>query len=105
MTTSSDLRIEVDSGHQEATVSVQGEIDYGSVSHLRSVLADLSETQSDLPVVLDLSQVTFIDSTGLGVLVQAKQRIEAAGRSMKVRDPQPRVQRVLELGGLLDYLT
>lgn len=104
VTTSHDLDITIDQRRDHLVVAVAGEIDYGNVSRLRSALLDLAREPSGDEVRVDLSQVAFIDSTALSVLVQAKQRLETQGRSMTVFDPQPRVERVLELGGLLEYL-
>lgn len=103
MTASPDLEATVDWGDAYHTVSLAGEIDYGNVSRLRSVLLDLVQ-QGTGDGVVDMSGVTFIDSTGLSVLVQAKQRFESAGREMSVVGIRPRVARVLELAGLNSYL-
>lgn len=103
MTTSQDLELRIERSNADTTVFASGEVDYGSASRLRSVLVDLAH-QHDTDVVVDLSAVTFIDSTALSVLVQAKQRFESAGQRMWVIGAQPRVARVLELSGLTDYL-
>lgn len=96
-----ELKIEGDDSY--TTVFVTGEVDYGTASQLRSALVDLAQGPR-AGVVVDLSSVTFIDSTALSVLVQAKQRFDSAGQRMSVRGAQPRVARVLELAGLNDYL-
>lgn len=103
MTTSQDLELEIDRGATYTTLAAGGEIDYGTVARLRSVLLELVQGGAD-DLVVDLAEVTFIDSTGLSVLVQAKQRFDSAGRRMSVSRPQPRVARVLQLAGLSDYL-
>lgn len=105
MTTEQDLRIDLRRGAETDIVRLAGEIDYGTVSRLRTALLELSREESTAEVVVDMAEVSFIDSTALSVLVQAKQRLEASGRSLRISDPQPKVDRVLELGGLRDYLT
>lgn len=102
MTTPAGLDIDVTTKGMTTVVSPHGEIDYGNVDVLRAALADVSRADSD-EVVVDLSHVTFIDSTALSALVGAKQRL-AAGRSFSVRGPQPRVARVLQLAGVNEYL-
>ncbi len=51
-------------------------------------------------VVVDLSQLTFIDSSGLGALHAAKQRAIKNGGTLVVSRPSPMVHRVLEITGL-----
>jgi anti-anti-sigma factor len=51
-------------------------------------------------VVVDLSGVTFIDSTGLGVLVAALNRAREAGGQMTLRGPTRSTRKVLDITGL-----
>ena len=56
-------------------------------------------------ITLDVTEVAFLDSTGLIVLVTAHRRLGAAGRRLIVRNPSMQVDRVFELsgvGGVLD---
>jgi anti-anti-sigma factor len=66
-------------------------------------LIDLSSDGSNR-IDIDLADVEFLDSTALSVLVQAKRRLNDSGRQVGIVNPRPRVQRVLELAGLLEYL-
>jgi anti-sigma B factor antagonist len=51
-------------------------------------------------VVVDLSRLSFIDSTGLNVLVDAYKRLTTSGHQMTLRAPARRVMAVLEITGL-----
>ena len=55
-------------------------------------------------VVLDLSGVGFMDSTGLNVLVRLHRRVEEVGGVLTVQDPSTQVRHLLELTGLLPLL-
>jgi anti-sigma B factor antagonist len=55
-------------------------------------------------VVIDLSGVGFIDSSGLRVLVEAHQRAEAEARRLVLSGPSRQVLRLLEISGLMEYL-
>lgn len=55
-------------------------------------------------VVLDLHGVTFIDSTGIGVLTQLHRLAADSGVHLIIRDPSARVSRILELTGLESVL-
>ena len=78
---------------------VSGEIDMSAKSLFRERLADVIEANDD-DVVVDLANVGFIDSTGLALLLDARQQLEAAGRTLLIARPSPRVTRALEVAGL-----
>jgi anti-anti-sigma factor len=54
-------------------------------------------------VVLDLAEVTFIDSAGLGTLVAIRERARQLGVDLKISRVSERVQRILDVTGLGDF--
>lgn len=91
--------------HQDAAVlSLHGEIDLGTAPVLREALLPVLEHQSGV-VVVDLSEVAFMDSTGVEVLVDALRRLEPQNRRLAIvcREGSP-AHRVLSLVGSLDTL-
>ena len=83
-------------------LEVGGELDLAASSTLRAALAELAHGDGD--VTIDLSAVTFIDSTALRVLVHAHSEAAAAGGRLIVADPSPVVVRVLQVAGLFTLL-
>ena len=80
-------------------VSVEGEVDVSNADELRSSLdRELESNVSELSV--DLSQVPYIDSTGIGVLVGTAHRAGERGVRFEVVRPQRNVARVLGLLGV-----
>lgn len=51
-------------------------------------------------VVLDLAEVSFVDSTGIGTLIELDHEAEDAHSRLVIRDPSARVRRILEMTGL-----
>lgn len=86
----------------EAIVEISGEIDVDSATAIEPVL-DEALRQSDAEVVIDLTRVTFMDSSGIGMLISAKERADEAGVVIVLRSPSHPVRRVLELGGVADW--
>ena len=88
-------------GH--VTLRLSGELDASSVS----VLEHAAEHQFEMGVsalTLDLSELMFIDSTGLAVVVLVSRLCERDGRPLEIV-PGPRsVQRLFEITGLVDVL-
>jgi anti-sigma B factor antagonist len=81
------------------TISVFGELDQATAPELRETLT-ASMNDSQAPVLVDLSDCDFIDSTGLSLLVEAKRRLAEQRRRFGVCCPDADVRRLLELTGI-----
>jgi anti-anti-sigma factor len=81
----------------EAIVRLRGDIDVGIAARLSKYLGDLTLARD---VVVDLRGVRFIDSSGMGVLVRARNTAMANGRGITLRNPGANVAKTLALGGL-----
>ena len=85
-------------------VTVSGEVDVATAPALRDCL-DRVVADDDGPVVVDLTAVTFIDSTGLGVLIGARKRCAESDRDLRVVVAEPRILKVFEITGLTDLFS
>jgi anti-anti-sigma factor len=74
-----------------------GEIDISRVPELRDEIMALP---TDRPVVLDLSRVSYLDSSGLGMLVLLRKRLARCGVAVTLVDVQPHVRRIFDVTGL-----
>lgn len=84
----------------ERSVNVAGEVDVSCADELRQAIdAQLAEASGG-ELVVDLAEVPYIDSTGIGVLVGAAHRAAEAGCKLVVARPQRNVSRVLGLLGV-----
>lgn len=83
-------------------VAVSGEVDVATAPDLREHLASIAESGDGRPVVVDLSGVTFIDSTGLGVLISTRKRCEDDARPLAIVIVEPRILKVFEITGLTE---
>jgi len=92
------LRIEVARSDSHVVVHLLGDLDSSSAPSVREVLVDHADAGYD--AVVDLSEVTFIDSSGVGVLVGALRRFQALHRRLALRDPTKPIRRVLDMTGL-----
>ena len=92
------LTIEVRHEQGYAIVTAAGEIDISTVTRMRECLFELAA--SGRPIVADLDQVSFIDSTGLAALVGTVKRATACGGSLYVVCGRPKIRRLFRLTGL-----
>lgn len=94
-----ELTITSNPGPERYVVSVAGEVDISNADKLRDAI-DLALEQPTERVELDFSQVAYIDSTGIGVLVGAAHRASERGRGLAITGAQPNVLRVVQLLGV-----
>jgi anti-anti-sigma factor len=94
-----------DHRQRAAVLDVHGEIDLGTAPVLRDALLPVLEHHAG-PVVVDLSEVTFMDSTGVHLLIDTLEQLRPENRRFAIacREGGP-VHRVLTLVGLLDAVS
>jgi anti-anti-sigma factor len=86
-----------ETGQGRYVVTVSGELDLATADSLWTRLEPLM--LPEVLVVLDASEMTFLDSSGLRILLLAGSRASTTGGAFRLAAPQPAVQRVLELTG------
>ncbi|MBQ9080175.1 MAG: anti-sigma factor antagonist [Clostridia bacterium] len=85
---------------RELYVRLSGEVDHHSAVRLRQdVDALICETRPE-SMVLDLSEVGFMDSSGLGFIMGRYSLLRELGGTMVIADPSPATVRILELAGI-----
>jgi anti-anti-sigma factor len=84
-----------------AVVRPRGELDLATVGALQGVLDGIS---SPARLVLDLSELCFIDSSGLHLLVALHERAKRDGFELTLHAPRPPVDRTIQLCGLFEVL-
>jgi anti-anti-sigma factor len=82
-----------------ATVLVRGELDLASAADLRAAIATAAAAQPQR-LVIDLSAVTFVDSSGLGAIAGGLRAQRPHAGSLEVRGAKPGVRRIFEVAGL-----
>jgi len=90
------MEISVDRRGHVSVVTVSGDVDAATAPDLRQWLDEmLKDGQTRL--VIDLSQVKFMDSSGLATLVQVFKRVRAGNGEVRLCSLQPPVRRIFEL--------
>ena len=89
---------------EEISVRLEGELDLETAKAFDRRLADIDEARVTR-LLIDLSGVTFMDSTGLQSIVRAHRSAEANGHDLVLRRGSRQVQRLFQLTGMDDRLT
>ena len=97
------LSVERSSDGEVELVSVSGEIDIGSAPRLISALNE-AVGNGDSPLVVDLTEVVFMDSTGLALLLNAHRRLTRRGTGFAVVCDEGPVKRVFAITDMMEVL-
>ena len=85
-------------------VSPRGELDIDTAPDLREQLRGVIDGNPGAAVQVDLADVSFMDSTGLAVLLFGLRRSTESGGSLCVLNASPRVQKLLDITGTVRLL-
>ena len=94
-----ELNISTSPTPERYTIRVSGEVDISNADKLREAI-DFSLEQPTEEICLDLTDVAYIDSTGIGVLVGAAHHAADHGKGFSAINAQPGVMRVAQLLGV-----
>lgn len=80
-------------------VSVSGEIDHHSASSMRREVDNIIWNRTPTHLILDMSEVDFMDSSGLGFIMGRYALMKEIGGGLSLRNPSPIVMKMLTLTG------
>jgi anti-anti-sigma factor len=83
----------------KATVRVRGELDIATADQAYAYLRDVVDSQ-DGPVMMNLSELSFCDAAGLGVLARVAGHARRSGRSLRLTAARPTLLRIMHITGM-----
>ena len=84
---------------RQLTVVLAGEIDHHTARQIMQTLAAKVDHYLPIQCILDYKDVTFMDSSGVAIVIFMLRRMRELGGDVTVRDPAPCVDRMLRLTG------
>ena len=81
------------------TLSLRGELDHHAALTVRELIRDAVDEELPGRLVLDLSGVSFMDSSGLGLILGRYTKAVELGIVFKVVNPTPQIRKILDLAG------
>ncbi|MCW3032449.1 MAG: hypothetical protein QOK19_2459 [Solirubrobacteraceae bacterium] len=97
------LRIDLRQESDRAVVKLEGELDMANAPLLQNTI-ESSELAAAKTVVLDLQGLTFLDSTGLRIILAAREQCWRRGQEFAVTPGSQQVQRLLSVTGVGEHL-
>lgn len=98
------MKIEHFKKAHELHVKLCGELDDTTGSFVRTRLDTLIDDDGISKLYLDMSELSFMDSTGIGVLIGRYKQLKSRGIPIYLQSPSPTVDRLLGLSGLYDIM-
>ena len=81
-------------------IKLRGEIDHHSAVAVRSAIDDMIRAKRPAELIIDMSAVDFMDSSGLGLIMGRYNTMRELGGSVRVADPSPSTEKIMKLAGL-----
>ncbi len=86
-------------------VLLSGELDEHSATNIRRSLDTLIDTEKDFnQLVMDLSELEFMDSTGIGVLIGRYKRLKQYNKPIFITNPSVQAEKIFKLSGLYQIM-
>ena len=95
-----NLSIDVHQNNEEVSVMLAGEIDAFTAPNLREELLPLAEGENTTTMIINLKDVSYLDSTGLGVFVGLFKKLKENGGELRLIELSDRLKRLFEITGL-----
>jgi len=83
---------------------ISGELDEHSAKYTTETLDGILAQKKYAQVILDLSEMNFMDSTGIGVLIGRYKRLKDKGIGIFITNPSSHAERIFKLTGLYDIM-
>lgn len=94
------MSIDIRSENGAAIAVLTGEIDHHTARELRSELDKFVITMQPDILIIDFSSITFMDSSGIGLIIGRYKLMKECGGRLEIKSPQPYIRRVLKLSGI-----
>lgn len=98
------LTLDVKRSRNVLVVRLNGELDHHTAAQVRQVIEDELNNELVSHLVLNLENLDFMDSSGLGVILGRYKRVTQMGGKMTLCSVQPSIQRIMEMSGLFKIL-
>ncbi len=94
------MQMKAYSAQDKLIVSLDGEIDHHSAAEIREGIDKMIAVSRPKVMVLELSGIDFMDSSGLGLVLGRYRRLNEMGSQMVIKNPGARTEKILAMAGV-----
>ena len=91
--------------NRQLTITLTGELDHHAAKELMESIDRCMEQNLPIKTLLDLGGLTFMDSSGIAVILRARQKMQLLDGGLLVRGVPPQARRVLDAAGINRLVT
>lgn len=94
------MKVTVEMRNDAVVVMLGGEIDHHSSEEIRTKVDSFLRKNGAKELILNFADVSFMDSSGLGVILGRYKQVKAMGGVLRVEDVPKRIERILRMSGV-----
>ncbi len=98
------MTVEIITGEDHITALLTGELDHHTAAGAREIIDARLEKYTPKLCILDFSGVSFMDSSGIGLILGRQRVAEVYGGSVKVKNPSRYAEKIIRLAGLQNMI-
>lgn len=98
------MKVSAKLSQNELKIFLDGELDHSVANGIRVQLDNYIEKNAPRKVVLDMSRLTFMDSTGIGLIMGRYKKLRARQIPMFISMPNPQIDKVIKVSGLYEII-
>ncbi len=85
-------------------IRLSGELDEYTASYTRDKLDCAFDEGEYCKIVIDMSELTFMDSTGIGVLIGRYKRIKSENKQIYIANPNNQIEKIFRMSGIYEIM-
>lgn len=94
------MHIQVKRQNEYVTAYLFGELDHHSSQQVKAELDEVIKEHRDADLILDLRNLSFMDSSGLGVVLGRYKRLKVYGNNMYIKNANRQIEKVFDVSGI-----
>lgn len=92
--------VEILNAGERVTAEISGDIDHHSAAGIRDEIDAVLENATPRVLILDFGDVSFMDSSGIGLILGRMRVLEGFGGKLFIRNVKPHIEKIVKLAGL-----
>ncbi len=94
------MSVEIKTNGNAVTALLSGELDHHSAREMRAAIDNALELNMPGVLVLDFKNISFMDSSGIGLVMGRYRNISKTGGELRIRGASPQIYKVMKLAGI-----
>lgn len=98
------MQIRIQYKHDYTVAALAGELDHHTADEVKDALDALIRKHKNANLVLDLKNLSFMDSSGLGVILGRYKKLKKQGNLMYIKNANKQIEKVFSVSGIYDII-